>query len=222
KGEMRAIGDAKSVTEKYLASLFNQVQKDEQPNAAPRETVGMNGWRDQRRDLLAGSSLRNDLQVFQFNPNVKSFGQGGVILRDVSLCDEGGNPLSWVVGGEMVTLVIQAKCQDTIERPIVGFFVKDRLGQTLFGDNTYLTYLEAAPAVSGGGMLKAQFTFPMPTLPVGDYSFDVAVADGTQMDHRHLVWAHDVLIIRSVSTSVSTGLVGIPMLKMEIGVVASE
>jgi len=222
KGETRAIGDAKSVTEKYLASLFNQVQKDERLNAAPREVVGASGWRDQRRDLLAGSTLRNDLQVFQFNQNVKSFGQGGVVLRGVSLCDEEHNRLSWVVGGEMVTLVIQVECRHTIERPIVGFFVKDRLGQTLFGDNTYLTYLDAAPVISGGRMLKAQFTFSMPTLPVGDYSFDVAIADGTQVDHRHLLWAHDVLIIRSVSTSVSTGLVGIPMLKMEIGVVANE
>jgi lipopolysaccharide transport system ATP-binding protein len=222
KGEMCAIGDAKSVTEKYLASLFNQVQKDEQPNATQRATVATNGWRDQRRDLLASSSLRNDLQVFQFNPNVKSFGLGGVILQNVSLCDKERNPLSWVVGGEMVTLVVQAKCRDTVERPIVGFFVKDRLGQTLFGDNTYLAYLEAAPVISEGGVFNAQFTFPMPTLPVGDYSFDVAIADGTQMDHSHLLWAHDVLIVRSVSTSVSTGLVGIPMLKIEIGVVVNE
>ena len=26
--------------------------------------------------------------------------------------------------------------------PIIGFFIKDRLGQTLFGDNTFLTYVD--------------------------------------------------------------------------------
>ena len=51
----------------------------------------------------------------------------------------------------------------------------------------------------------------MPILPYGDYFIAAAVATGTQLDHRQEHWIHDALIIRSMSSSVSTGLVGIPM-----------
>lgn len=218
-GEVRAIGDAKSVTEKYLASLFNQTQKDKRlDHHTVQNVLGAREWKDQRRKLLNNSSLRNDLQVLKFDPNVKSFGQGGVELLDVHLEDEAGDPLSWVVGGELVSLVVQARSSEAVRQPIVGFFLKDKHGQTLFGDNTFLTYIDAPPTLAKDDTFKAVFTFPMPIVPVGDYSFDVAIADGTQMDHQQLMWAHDVVIVRSVSTSVSTGLMGVPMLDIKIEV----
>jgi lipopolysaccharide transport system ATP-binding protein len=51
----------------------------------------------------------------------------------------------------------------------------------------------------------------MPVLPSGDYSVTVALAEGTQEDHVQHHWVHDALIVKSVSLSVCTGLIGIPM-----------
>ena len=56
----------------------------------------------------------------------------------------------------------------------------------------------------------------MPILPRGDYAVTVAVADGTQEDNVQHHWIHDALVIRSVSSSVCTGLVGIPMLDINM------
>lgn len=218
-GRIQAIGDAKLVTEKYLASLFNQTQTEAVVEShAVRDVLGADDWVDQRKAMLCQPPLRNDIEVFRFRPDSASFGVGGVELTQVVLEDRDRKPLSWVVGGEMVSLVVQGRCHGGVRQPIIGFFIKDKLGQTLFGDNTYLTYLDAPPILDEGETFRAVFTFPMPTLPVGDYSFDVAVADGTQIDHQQRLWAHDVLIVRSVSTSVSTGLVGIPMLEVSIEV----
>ncbi|MGJ7901623.1 ABC transporter ATP-binding protein [Lysobacter sp. 1R34A] len=214
-GVVRAVGDAKSVSEKYLASLFNSTRKEASGASSSRKTTEVREWRDQRRELLTQEPLRNDLQVFSFatkNAVSASFGEGGVELTDVHLEDEEGHPLSWVVGGEMVRLVVNAYAQSRIESPIVGFFLKDSLGQTLFGDNTYLSYAETPVSVAGGSGMRASFLFPMPILPKGDYSFDVAIADGNGVDHRQLHWGHDVVLVRSVATSTSTGLIGIPML----------
>lgn len=222
-GRVQAIGDAKSVTEKYLASLFNQSQSvAEVESHAVRDVLGAGDWTDQRRSILTQPPLRNDIEVFRFRRDTASFGEGGVELTQVVLEDQANQPLSWVVGGEMVSLVVQVLCREAVRQPIVGFFLKDKLGQTLFGDNTYLTYIDSPPIVESGEVFRAVFTFPMPTLPVGDYSFDVAIADGTQLDHQQRLWAHDVVIIRSVSTSVSTGLVGIPMLGVSIEVDSHE
>ena len=94
--------------------------------------------------------------------------------------------------------------------------MKDRLGQYLFGDNTWLTYLDDPVSVSSGQVFSACFDFHMPILPVGTYSVVAAVANGTQDEHTICFWMHDALIFESRSSSVSTGLVGMPMNKIQI------
>jgi len=89
--------------------------------------------------------------------------------------------------------------------------VKDRLGQPLFGDSSYLAYMSCPVNVKAGERFEALFKFGMPILPMGDYSICVAVAEGTQMEHLQHHWIHDAILFKSHSSSVCTGLVGIPM-----------
>jgi lipopolysaccharide transport system ATP-binding protein len=56
----------------------------------------------------------------------------------------------------------------------------------------------------------------MPVLAVGTYSICAAVAEGTQINHVMHHWMHDALLIESHTTSVSTGLMGIPMLDVQL------
>jgi lipopolysaccharide transport system ATP-binding protein len=103
-----------------------------------------------------------------------------------------------------------------LHRPIIGFFLKDRLGQHLVGDNTYLSYRESPVQVAAGQSIEAVFEFTMPILPRGQYSFDIAIANGTQDEHAQADWVHDAIVLESHSSSVSTGLVGIPMRAIEL------
>jgi lipopolysaccharide transport system ATP-binding protein len=56
----------------------------------------------------------------------------------------------------------------------------------------------------------------VPILPPGDYSISAAIATGSQQEHEQQHWIHDALMIKSVTSSVSTGLVGIPMQKIKL------
>jgi lipopolysaccharide transport system ATP-binding protein len=139
----------------------------------------------------------------------------------VQFLDIKGEPLSWVVGGEFVSLQITVACQQVLASPIIGFTVKDKLGQGLFGDNTSVTYLGKPQRCEAGQQLQAQFSFEMPRLATGDYAITVAIADGTQQEHVQHHWIHDALLFKSASTSVATGLIGIPMRHIEMNVVAT-
>ena len=97
------------------------------------------------------------------------------------------------------------------EQPDRGVLHKDRLGQALFGDNTYLAYRNSKINLDPGQTIEATFEFRMPILPAGDYSICTAIAEGTQEEHIQHHWVHDALIIRSHSSSACTGLIGIPM-----------
>jgi lipopolysaccharide transport system ATP-binding protein len=167
---------------------------------------------------LSRPHLQNEIQVFRFDPGTSSFGSGAARITSAMLSDALGQSLQWIVGGELSRLVVTCKADVDLRSVIVGFFLKDRLGQHLFGDNTYLTYCSAPVELLAGQSIEAAFEFEMPILPVGQYSFDIAVADGTHLDHVQADWIHDAIVLESHSSSVSTGLVGIPMRSISLRV----
>ena len=127
-----------------------------------------------------------------------------------------GRPQALMLGGELVELEVELEARIDLDSLIVGFYVKDRLGQRLFGDNTYLTYRDRPIHLGAGGRATAVFKFRMPRMPAGDYTVDVAVATGTQYNHTQQHWALDVLTFRASDETMRSGLVGIPMLDISI------
>lgn len=220
-GKIRFQGSSKDASERYLAAMFESEQQGE-PAQAPKPrkvvTTDTESLRDMRMDFINATPLRNDIEVFRFKPDAAHFGKGGASITSVRLHDDDGVRLNWVVGGENVTLEVQCEAHTALLGPIIGFFVKDRLGQTLFGDNTYLSYAHAPLSVESGQAFEARFTFRMPVLPPGDYSIAVAIAEGTQQDHVQHHWIHDAVILKSHSSSASTGLVGIPITDIRLGI----
>jgi len=238
-GHIKMIGSPKDVTEKYLEDMYESIQGQSAPldafeepashedsgrhsgppasSAMPFRWIGREDLRDMRQDFINCSNLRNDIHVFRFNEDGASFGKGGVRIENTAFLDEHGCPLSWVVGGEMVTLQVQCLARQELFNPIVGFHLKNRLGQALIGDNTYLAYLDHPLAVPADCHFCAAFTFRMPVLAAGDYSITVAVAEGSQEEHVQHQWQHDVVMLTSVSTSVATGIMGVPMREISLG-----
>ena len=215
KGRVRMQGSPKMVSESYLEAFYStdngqtrpvgevDADADDLLTAAPRG--------DQRLPYLNASNLRNDLQVFEFDPGAASFGAGGARIVNVALCNAAGTPLLWVVGGEEVRLRIVCRVFPPLRSPIIGFVVKDRLGQVLFGENTYLSYKKCPVSCVAGETITAEFAFLMPRMPAGDYTVTASVADGTQDDHVQHHWIFDALAFRSECSSASAGLLGLPM-----------
>jgi len=211
-------GVPKKVCELYLEAFYEEQQGKSSTTMfrTIKKPVELAAVKDKRLDLVNTSNLRNDLKVFNFDPDGASFGKGGAQIYLVQLLDDNMQPLAWIVGGEKITLRIYARAHQDIDAPIIGFFVKDRLGQILFSDNTFLSYIDQPVHCLKGSELQADFVFYMPLLPAGDYSITAAIADGIQVEHVQHHWIHDVVFFRSESSSVATGLVGIPMLDVKL------
>ena len=228
-GSIEAVGSAREVCDLYRKQYYAQFQDvedagtDDAPHLAGSESrrrpvaVPPEDLVDQRLKYINVSQYRNDIELGPMNGDAGGFGEGGARIVAVDVLDGlSGQPLSWVVGGELVVVRVQAAFERLVERPIVGFMVKDRLGQVLFSDNTYLEYRALQVPQQAGDGLTAEFEFRMPVLPMGDYFMDVAVADGTQADHVQLHWLHEARLLHSRSSSASTGLVGVPMRRIEL------
>lgn len=112
-------------------------------------------------------------------------------------------------GGEEVIITIRALAHKALSQPILGFAVKNNLGQTLFGENTLVTRTRDDPrVVNVGEEIEAIFRLWFPMLPNGEYALTAAIADGDAITHVQHHWAEDAAIIRVSSSSVRSGLTG--------------
>lgn len=216
-GDRKGYSDSKSICQSYLAEYYASSTSSQAASAPKEQAVRLDeDYRDVRQDFINASAIRNDLEVFRFSDTGEKFGLSKARILDVFLGSESGAPVSWFVGGELVVLVVKVHAEVVLDQPIIGFLVKDKNGQHLFGDNTYLTYVDDTVVVDGGADFTANFKFRMPMMPAGDYTIGVAVANGTQEDHVIHSWVHDAIAFKSHSSSVSTGLLGIPMIDIEL------
>jgi lipopolysaccharide transport system ATP-binding protein len=219
RGAVRGEGPAKEICFEYLAAMEQERDDSSSFRVAGRRAAAPESARivhDPRRALLDASVHRNEIDLFEFDEAARSFGQNGARILDVVIEDAAGNRLPALVGGEDVVLRIRAQALKDVARPILGFQIKDRLGQFLFGDNTYLTYRLAPVPMAAGQLFSARFHFQMPYLPTGDYSVVAAIAEGTQAENVAHHWIDDALFFRVQSSHVARGLVGIPMLDIAI------
>jgi lipopolysaccharide transport system ATP-binding protein len=229
RGCTKEIGVPKDIIKHYLEGLVSQSQdvtaakniNIEQQNNEGDETNGLAEYIDMRDQFVNQTSLRNDIEIIAFDigENVDGYGAGGAKILDIYIEDVvSARPLNFVVGGEMVRLKIFAQALTDLDSVILGFDLKNRLGQTVFGDNTFLTYrLEPKNATSGQRII-ATFEFRMPVMPVGEYAITIAIATGTQDAHVQQHWVHDALILNCQSSRICLGAIGIPMRHIEIAI----
>ncbi len=220
KGSLIEIGSPKDICEYYLEEL-SSVQNGKRPEKI--ESIKKHaGTKESKPNGIRTDptpKLSTDIPKLIFDPEASSFGLGGAEIRNVLLLDETQCSLPYIAGGETVILRIVAELFQEFESPIVGFYVKDRLGQALFGDNTFLSYQDKPINVRNGEVIQADFKFTIPLLPPGDYSITVAIANGTQEIHEQHHWIHDAVVFRCESNSIVSGLVGIPMQDIRLNIV---
>ncbi|MEX3972096.1 ABC transporter ATP-binding protein [Paraburkholderia caribensis] len=220
RGSVRLDGPAKEVVEAYLAEqhVLDRKAQGVTVTAAKAERARAkmvaSDVIDPRIEQLRAA---NHIRVFEFDPDAHAgeFGAGGARVVDVALLDDDGHKAQLLQGGELVTLELKIEVNSPLTGLIFGFYLKDRLGQRLFGDNTHLAYEDMVDG-EPDDVFRATFQFRMPILPVGAYSIDAAVASGTQDDHTQQHWVHDALQFRTVDSTMRHGLVGIPMLRIGV------
>jgi lipopolysaccharide transport system ATP-binding protein len=214
KGRLMGKGLPKDIVAKYLAACYEARQGESADlnriTQAPPDHKKEPPL-DMRLNFINTTPYRNDIELFAFNPNSPQFGKGGAVVTQVQMLDQNGRVLSWVVGGETVTMVIQCKANEDLYGPIVGFQVKDRLGQIIFADNTYLSTINEPLHVPAGVRYQASFTFRMPVMPSGDYALTAATAEGTQQEHIQHHFLHEAIVFKVHASPVFLGLIGVPM-----------
>ncbi|TGV77968.1 ABC transporter ATP-binding protein [Mesorhizobium sp. M00.F.Ca.ET.149.01.1.1] len=213
-GRIRMIGETKEVCDEYRKAI--ELEGD---STAELKFGGRRGERppeippapDHRAEILRTSSLANEIKVFDFDDDAAWIGHRAGSIVSAGLRNWAGLPVTNLAGGENVVFEIKAKAHLDLERPILGFTVRDRHGQVVFADNTFLTYRHDDIVVRAGETIVGRFAFQMPYLPTGDYGITVALATGNQAEHIKQHRVEDAIFFHVLSSHVAKGLMGIPM-----------
>jgi lipopolysaccharide transport system ATP-binding protein len=100
-------------------------------------------------------------------------GTGEATVSDICLLDENGQKVEVVDVGAPVTLEVKVKARAQIPRMVLGYMIKDRLGQPMYGTNTHLKE-QPLDDVAAGEEVVYRFAFPM-NLGPGTYSVATAI-----------------------------------------------
>jgi ABC-type polysaccharide/polyol phosphate transport system ATPase subunit len=182
EGEIFQSGNPDDIVKKYVAyMIFDSETNEGEKNTSfsPNECLnpGMNKieWDD-----VSGCS---------------SFGEGGAEIKRAALYSKDfQRKLNVLKGGEKVIFLVEIEVKIDILFPIVGFVIKDRLGNNITGSNSYIIGLNLDKFQQGEVKIVC-FEFQFPYLTNGSYLFSTAIAEGTQLNHIQHHWVHDAYIV---------------------------
>lgn len=125
----------------------------------------------------------------------QAFGNGDGCFETVRLINqETEEECSVVSGGERISIDFTMKIDKDIDMPILGFSLKDTLGNTIVVTNTHFEKVSLEP-LKKDHRYNYRFSMDFPYLRSGKYSLDIALANGTYQAHEQIQWVNDVLII---------------------------
>jgi len=132
-------------------------------------------------------------------------GTGEAVVMEVALLDGNGHPVELVDVGAPVTLKVIVRANAALSELVLGYMIKDRLGQPVFGTNTH-HLRRVVRSVSAGDEYEYLFRFRTALGP-GSYSVSTALhrAD-THVAHNYQ-W-RDLALVFSVANLSQAPFVG--------------
>jgi lipopolysaccharide transport system ATP-binding protein len=203
QGIVKAYGVSKKVVQLYTQFIHQDIS----PNIKLHEITTKNTQENKTFSKKNKNIKYNFMSNLDKSPGWSS---GYVTITGVNFIGDKNKKSHFFSGGGKVTLIVIGEVSIDLNSPIIGFLVKDRLGQALFGENTYEYTNPNNASISSQKKIKAEFVFHLPYLPNGEYSIVVSIADGNLEKNTQHCLMHEAVIFTVASSKKSYGLVGIP------------
>jgi lipopolysaccharide transport system ATP-binding protein len=142
-------------------------------------------------------------QTMQADGRMKTVsGTGEATVSDIELLDEDENRLEIIDVGQPVTLKITVITHEPIPRLVLGFSIKDRLGQVIYGTNTHHTKQALEDTAKGScHIFKIHF---LANLGEGTYSVQTALVSTETHLQDNYEWRDLALLFEVINRSKET------------------
>lgn len=161
----------------------------------------------------SGSALTVKQEMTKSGQMQTISGSGDAKISSITLCSHEDKPIEMVSVGDSVTLKIVVKIEKDIPELVLGYMIKDRLGQPIFGTNTYHLG-KTLKDLCVGQEVEFNFQFNM-NLGEGNYSVAVALHDRDTHINKNYEWRDLALVFNVVNVNKNT-FVGVSWLPVEV------
>jgi lipopolysaccharide transport system ATP-binding protein len=144
-------------------------------------------------------------------------GTGDATVEAITLLNEREAPVEHVNVGEQVELRIAVRIRRDIPRLVLGYMIKDRLGQPVFGTNTHHTG-QVLEEVREGQLIEYRARFAM-NLGPGSYSVSTALVSSDTHLVNNYEW-RDLAMLFTVSNMDKSYFIGTSWMQPTIEVLA--
>jgi lipopolysaccharide transport system ATP-binding protein len=124
----------------------------------------------------------------------RRFGDHAAEVVSAEVVNHAGERLISLRAGEPVIVRIGVRALQELKSPILGFLVRNKKGETIFGANTAGENYPA-PSLEPGDRFGVEFHWVAPQLASGRYAISVAVAEGDETDFQIRDYIEDAVII---------------------------
>lgn len=138
-----------------------------------------------RQEMLSGGEVRT------------VSGTGEAVILGVRLLDEQERSIEAAEVGQPVVLEVQVEVRSDIERMVLGFLIKDRLGQMMYGINTHRLD-KALTDLHAGERFTYRFAFVM-GLGEGNYSVSLSLSRLDSHMDRNFEWRDYGLVFHVIN-----------------------
>ena len=133
-------------------------------------------------------------------------GTGEASIESVRLCDHSGQSLEVVHVGASVKLCVDVLVNQAVACLVLGYSIKDRLGQVMYGTNTALTK-QALDNVQAGDRFRFSIEFDA-TLGPGSYSVQLALVGSDTHLEQNFEWRDLALVFHVIQNTGDAAFVG--------------
>lgn len=183
EGRIYKTGDPREIMEEYLTFMRYDIKAPEPLSVS---------------DVIKCSpSVIPDITETADNTYSSDFGTGEAGFSRIRLLNEKYHVTSQVEAGSKIVIEMEIKTEADIECPILGFTIKDMLGNELVVTNTVFENIEL-PVFHANKKYIYSWHFAFPDFHAGDYPVDIALANGTYQNHEQIHYVADALIIKCV------------------------
>lgn len=124
-------------------------------------------------------------------------GTSEVEVRSIEILNQSGKKLEVVSVGELITVRIGVHVNTDIDGLVLGFGIKDRLGQMVFGTNTYHTGQKIPKAFSGDEIVY-EIIF-IARLGVGSFSIHCSLVQSDSHVDKNYHWIDRAMVFEVIN-----------------------
>ncbi len=124
-------------------------------------------------------------------------GNFAAVIEKINVRDQQGQECRSFLAGEEMTITAQVFCLEDIRDLTVGILIRDRLGNDVYGTNTYHQQIDIPPC-QVGNTVEVTFRFSLDLGP-GEYSLTVAAHTFDVHIHDSFDWIERALVVKILS-----------------------